>query len=155
MFNNKEKAPAQDQVSSASAHILMALLDRIDQLTAQVTDLHMVVGHSVAASVPADETKTDSVDDDVTVVIDSQGSGSEAKAASGDDKSVMGSSTSCGPIPEENPHFLTCPNCNHRFPPPPPRESWVSGAVFKRYPTKAAVDSAFLTALQNGSILVV
>ncbi|KAJ7593288.1 hypothetical protein C8J56DRAFT_1045752 [Mycena floridula] len=179
MVDNKEKSPAQDQVPSASAHILMALLDRIDQLTAQVNDLHMLVGHSAAASAPADEIKTDSVDDDDTVVVDSQSSGSEAKAASGDDKPVTGSSTSCDLIPEENLHFLTCPNCNHRFPPPPLRESWyvvtvgrqvgvfndwnvtarhvvgVSGAVFKRYSTKATADAAFLAALQNGGILVV
>ncbi|KAJ7592588.1 hypothetical protein C8J56DRAFT_885737 [Mycena floridula] len=182
MFD-KGKAPISDAPPAAvSAQILMALMDRIDTLTAQVADL------TIARSAPgnprvsvedeekdeklndadAAENKSVDEDDEDTVVV-------AADPAQG--SNVSGPSSSG--TPEENPHFLTCPSCQHRFPPPPPRENWyvvtrgtqvgiftdwnvaahhvvgVKGAVFKRYSTRAEAEAAFNAALANGFVQVI
>ncbi|KAJ7579433.1 hypothetical protein C8J56DRAFT_1059028 [Mycena floridula] len=187
MVDNKEKSPAHSSDSnSASAQILSALLERIDQLTAQVADLSIAVahGHSSGATGATGTTETKAKDDDDTVVVDSQNApaSSGIVASSADDIPLAGPSTGCGGgylTAPENPHFMTCPKCNHRFPPPPPKEPWyvvtvgrqvgvfndwnivaphvvgVRGAIFKRYDTKASADAAFLVALQGGNVHVV
>ncbi|KAJ7579776.1 hypothetical protein C8J56DRAFT_1058792 [Mycena floridula] len=181
MFD-KAKAPVSDTPPAAiSTQILMALMDRIDTLTAQVADLTLArsaPGNPVSTedeekdekSNDADTAENKSVDedDDDTVVV-------ATNPAQGSNVSGPGSSA----IPEENPHFLTCPSCQHRFPPPPPRENWyvvtrgtqvgiftdwnvvarhvvgVKGAVFKRYGTRAEAEAAFNAALATGFVQVI
>ncbi|KAJ7585994.1 hypothetical protein C8J56DRAFT_1038996 [Mycena floridula] len=181
MFD-KGKAPVSDTPPAAvSAQILMALMDRIDTLTAQVADL--TIGRSAPDSArvssedegkdeksndadAAENKSVDEDDDDTVVVAANPGQGSD----------VSGPSSSATP---ENPHFLTCPSCQHRFPPPPPRENWyvvtrgtqvgiftdwnvvarhvvgVKGAVFKRYGTRTEAEAAFNAALANGFVQVI
>ncbi|KAJ7573029.1 hypothetical protein C8J56DRAFT_1066956 [Mycena floridula] len=192
MVSDKGKGPSTDASTvPVSQELLMAILYRIDALTAQVSDLALTQSGArvdALSSAQAPETQEEkdeedshvedaekSVDDDDgdTVVIEPRPSSCQAascEAASG------GPSTS---VSDPNPHFLTCPNCQHRFPPPPPRENWyvvtrgtqvgifqdwnvaarhvvgVKGAVFKRYATQAEAEAAFNAALASGFVQVI
>ncbi|KAJ7594171.1 hypothetical protein C8J56DRAFT_1043943 [Mycena floridula] len=169
--------------------ILSALLDHIDNLTLQVAALSGALTGDQGVSVEADDRKiedeeksdiddaekksADDDDGDTVVVPSHQGcQASDMYAAS-----VAASSSSQAPA--ENPHFLTCPECQHRFPPPPPHENWyavtrgtqvgvfndwndaarhvvgVKGAVFKRYGTRIEAEAAFDAALAKGSVQVI
>ncbi|KAJ7589298.1 hypothetical protein C8J56DRAFT_1048938 [Mycena floridula] len=166
--------------------ILMALLDHIDSLTLQVAALTGAPTGNQGVSLDADDRKiedeeksdtpkkksADDDDGDTVVVPSHQGcQASDMYAAS-----VAASSSS---QLLENPHFLTCPQCQHRFPPPPPRENWyavtrgtqvgifndwndaarhvvgVKGAVFKRYGTRTEAEAAFNAALAKGNVQVI
>ncbi|KAJ7598161.1 hypothetical protein C8J56DRAFT_880828 [Mycena floridula] len=166
----------------------MVLLDHIDSLTLQVAALSGAPTGDQGVSAEAedkkieDEDKSDvedadkksSEDDDGDMVVVSSHQGCQASDMYA--VAIAGSSSSQAP---ENPHFLTCPQCQHRFPPPPPCENWyavthgtqvgifndwndavrhvvrVKGAVFKRYVTRTEAEAAFNTALTKGNIQVI
>ncbi|KAJ7573269.1 hypothetical protein C8J56DRAFT_1066524 [Mycena floridula] len=193
---DKGKAPSTDPSTvPVSQEVLMAILYRIDALTAQVADLALVQsGARADAALSAQAAEPQEEKDDNNHVEDAETSDAEKsdaeKSVDDDDRDtvvVPPHPSACWPAPagpstsvaDLNPHFLTCPNCQHRFPPPPPRENWyvitrgtqvgifqdwnivarhvvgVRGAVFKRYGTRAEAEAAFNAALASNSVQVI
>ncbi|KAJ7593011.1 hypothetical protein C8J56DRAFT_1045448 [Mycena floridula] len=195
MVFDKGKAPASTASDDAttvpvSQEVLMAILYRIDALTAQVSDLALAqAGNQNETPATAEtEEKEDKVhdaekssiddDDGDTVVVQAHSSVSACAQAHSRACADAGPSASADAA-DDTPHFLTCPNCQHRFPPPPPRKNWyvitrgrqvgiftdwnvaashvvgVKGAVFKRYGTRAEAEAAFNAALASCFVQVI